>query len=97
MQGKKEYFLQDKDFKPCLELEKEEDGQDEFDKRQITIHNAHIHNLKNITVPIPKNKITLITGVSGSGKSSLAFDTLLLKVKDILSICFCPIKCFQIA
>lgn len=45
-------------------------------KQYIEIKNASIHNLKNVTVKIPKNKLTVITGVSGSGKSSLAFDTL---------------------
>ena len=49
---------------------------DEYFHDQIHIRNAYIHNLKNISVTIPKNQITLITGVSGSGKSSLAFDTL---------------------
>lgn len=44
--------------------------------KYITIENAVIHNLKGINVKIPKNKLTVITGVSGSGKSSLAFDTL---------------------
>ena len=42
----------------------------------IKIKNARIHNLKGIDVSIPKHKLTVITGVSGSGKSSLAFDTL---------------------
>lgn len=42
----------------------------------IAIKGARIHNLKNIDVKIPRNKLTVITGVSGSGKSSLAFDTL---------------------
>ena len=42
----------------------------------ILIKNAHLHNLKNIDVAIPKNQLTVITGLSGSGKSSLAFDTL---------------------
>ena len=42
----------------------------------IKIKGAKIHNLKNIDVDIPKNKIVVITGISGSGKSSLAFDTL---------------------
>ncbi len=42
----------------------------------IVIKNAHTHNLKNISLTIPKNKLVVITGVSGSGKSSLAFDTL---------------------
>ena len=42
----------------------------------IHIHGARTHNLKNITVEIPRNKLVVISGVSGSGKSSLAFDTL---------------------
>ncbi|MFX0005561.1 MAG: ATP-binding cassette domain-containing protein [Promethearchaeota archaeon] len=42
----------------------------------IIIQNAHIHNLKNVSVKIPKNKFIVITGVSGSGKSSLIIDTL---------------------
>lgn len=42
----------------------------------IEIKNAHIHNLKGVDVRIPRGKLTVITGVSGSGKSSLAFDTL---------------------
>lgn len=42
----------------------------------IEIKNARIHNLRGIDVSIPKQKLTVITGVSGSGKSSLAFDTL---------------------
>ncbi|MBA4387593.1 MAG: excinuclease ABC subunit UvrA, partial [Verrucomicrobia bacterium] len=45
---------------------------DEF----IVINGAREHNLQNITVRIPRNKLTVITGLSGSGKSSLAFDTL---------------------
>lgn len=45
-------------------------------KQYVEIKNASIHNLKGIDVKIPKNKLTVITGVSGSGKSSLAFDTL---------------------
>jgi len=43
---------------------------------RITVHGARQHNLKNIDVEIPRNKLTVITGLSGSGKSSLAFDTI---------------------
>jgi len=42
----------------------------------IEIYGARVHNLKNIDVHIPKNKLVVITGLSGSGKSSLAFDTI---------------------
>jgi len=42
----------------------------------IKVRGARVHNLKNIDVDIPKNKLVVITGISGSGKSSLAFDTL---------------------
>ena len=42
----------------------------------ITIKGAREHNLKNITVEIPRDKLVVITGLSGSGKSSLAFDTI---------------------
>ena len=42
----------------------------------IYIKGARTHNLKNISLEIPRNKIIVITGLSGSGKSSLAFDTL---------------------
>lgn len=45
-------------------------------KEYILIKNAHIHNLKNVDVAIPRNKLVVVTGLSGSGKSSLAFDTL---------------------
>lgn len=44
--------------------------------QHITITNARVNNLKNISVQIPKNKLVVITGLSGSGKSSLAFDTI---------------------
>ena len=43
---------------------------------KITVRGARQHNLKNINVEIPRNKLTVITGLSGSGKSSLAFDTI---------------------
>src|SRR4030081_1438885 len=43
---------------------------------RITVRGARQHNLKNIDVDIPRDKLTVITGLSGSGKSSLAFDTI---------------------
>ena len=42
----------------------------------IVVHGARVHNLQNVNVEIPRNKLTVITGLSGSGKSSLAFDTI---------------------
>lgn len=45
-------------------------------KQNIIIKGAQVHNLKNVDVVIPRNKLVVITGLSGSGKSSLAFDTL---------------------
>lgn len=45
-------------------------------KKEIFVKNAHLNNLKHIDVLLPKNKLIVITGVSGSGKSSLAFDTI---------------------
>ncbi len=50
--------------------------QDVNPKENIIIKGAKLHNLKNIDVVIPRNKLVVITGLSGSGKSSLAFDTL---------------------
>jgi excinuclease ABC subunit A len=44
--------------------------------QKITVHGARQHNLKNVDVEIPRNTLTVITGLSGSGKSSLAFDTI---------------------
>lgn len=43
---------------------------------EISVHGARVHNLKNIDVNIPRNQLVVITGLSGSGKSSLAFDTI---------------------
>ena len=44
--------------------------------RNITVRGARQHNLKSVNVEIPRNRLTVITGLSGSGKSSLAFDTI---------------------
>ncbi|MBL7724409.1 MAG: excinuclease ABC subunit UvrA [Chitinophagaceae bacterium] len=46
------------------------------DHESIEVYGARVHNLKNIDISIPKNKLVVITGISGSGKSSLAFDTI---------------------
>jgi excinuclease ABC subunit A len=45
-------------------------------KRPISVHGARVHNLKNVSLDLQRNKLHVFTGVSGSGKSSLAFDTL---------------------
>ena len=60
-------LLQDKYRKNQMKTDKNID--------KITIKGARTHNLKNISVEMPRNKMVVITGVSGSGKSSLAFDT----------------------
>ena len=48
-------------------------------EENLEIYGARVHNLKNIDVVIPRNKFVVITGLSGSGKSSLAFDTIYAK------------------
>jgi excinuclease ABC subunit A len=45
-------------------------------KRTISIQGAREHNLKNISIDLPRDKLIVFTGLSGSGKSSLAFDTI---------------------
>ncbi|HLF13861.1 MAG TPA: hypothetical protein VI932_03090, partial [Bacteroidota bacterium] len=45
-------------------------------KAPIVIRGARVHNLKNVSLELPRNKLIVFTGVSGSGKSSLAFDTI---------------------
>lgn len=50
--------------------------EEKYTKEQINVYGARVHNLKNIDLMIPRNKLTVITGLSGSGKSSLAFDTI---------------------
>jgi excinuclease ABC subunit A len=46
------------------------------EQEYINVYGARVHNLQNIDVSIPRNKLVVITGLSGSGKSSLAFDTI---------------------
>jgi excinuclease ABC subunit A len=46
------------------------------EKQEIAVYGARVHNLKNVDISLPKNKLVVITGISGSGKSSLAFDTI---------------------
>ena len=45
-------------------------------EKNLVVRGAREHNLKNINTVIPRNKLVVLTGVSGSGKSSLAFDTI---------------------
>jgi excinuclease ABC subunit A len=57
----------------------------------VDVIGARVHNLKNIDVSIPRNALTVITGLSGSGKSSLAFDPFLPKAnalyRNFLGLC----------
>ncbi|MGO3792080.1 MAG: ATP-binding cassette domain-containing protein, partial [Enterococcus gilvus] len=53
--------------------------------KAITIHGARSNNLKNVSVSIPKGKITVVTGLSGSGKSSLVFDTFAAESQRLLN------------
>lgn len=63
-----------------------------FNDEKIVIQGAREHNLKNISVEIPRNKLVAISGLSGSGKSSLAFDTLLLKASADIWKVFLPMQ-----
>jgi excinuclease ABC subunit A len=64
-------------FRKLFILEKMKSEEAVKDSRKyIVIKGARVHNLKNVDVSIPKNQLVVITGISGSGKSSLAFDTL---------------------
>ena len=48
----------------------------QMDSKYITVRGVRVHNLKNIDLKIPRDKLVIFTGISGSGKSSLAFDTI---------------------
>ena len=45
-------------------------------EKNLIVKGAKVHNLKNVNVEIPRDKLVVLTGLSGSGKSSLAFDTI---------------------
>jgi len=57
------------------------------EKELINVYGARVHNLKDIDVEIPRNSLTVITGLSGSGKSSLAFDTIFAEGQRRFRIC----------
>ena len=59
-----------------IHMDKKEDSSTSLGAGKIVIKGARTHNLKNISVEIPRNKMVVFTGLSGSGKSSLAFDTI---------------------
>ena len=59
---------------------------------EIVIKGAREHNLKNVDVTIPRDKLVVMTGLSGSGKSSLAFDT----IDVMLSRCHLMRECFWV-
>ena len=62
--------------KPVAILEPEVETAIGVEADNIEVFGARVHNLKNIEVSIPRNQFVVITGISGSGKSSLAFDTI---------------------
>lgn len=64
---------------------------------KIIVRGAKEHNLKNVNVEIPRNKLVVITGLSGSGKSSLAFDTIYAEDREDMLKAFLPMQeCFSV-
>ena len=63
---------------------------------EIVIKGAREHNLKNVDVTIPRDKLVVMTGLSGSGKSSLAFDTIYADKDVMLSRCHLMRECFWV-
>ena len=64
-------------------------------KDKIIVKGARVHNLKNVSLEIPRDKLIVFTGLSGSGKSSLAFDTLYAEgqrryVESLSAYLLCP-------
>lgn len=51
----------------------------------IEVHRSRVNNLKDVSVRIPKRKLTIFTGVSGSGKSSIVFDTIAAEAQRLLN------------
>ncbi len=58
----------------------------------IVVRGARTHNLKNIDIDLPRNKLIVITGLSGSGKSSLAFDTLYAEANVVMLSLYRPMR-----
>lgn len=58
----------------------------------IRIRGARTHNLKNVSLDLPRHKLVVVTGLSGSGKSSLAFDTLYAEGQRATSKAFPPMR-----
>lgn len=73
--GSEEPFVMEKKQKDCI-APVDENGFSQESDQWLQVYGARVHNLRNIDVVMPRNKLVVITGLSGSGKSSLAFDTI---------------------